>query len=59
MPKIFNDVKVFAGDNFKPASDASIKNIFWENLPDIFFNVYTPAIVSLEIYLINHLEPII
>ena len=46
----FNDVKVFAGDNFAPASDASYKNLVWENLPDpdILFNVYTPTIVSIK-----------
>ena len=46
----FNDVKVFAGDKFYPASDASYKNLVWENLPvpDILFNVDTPTIVSIE-----------
>ena len=47
-PKPFNDVKVFAGDKYYPAADASYKNLVWENLPDILFNVDTPAIVSLE-----------
>ena len=46
----FNDVKVLAGDNFYPASDASYKNMFWENLPvpDILYDEYTPSFVSLE-----------
>ena len=46
--KTFNDVKVFAG--VAPASDASYKNLVWENLPvpDILFNVDTPTIVSIE-----------
>ena len=30
-PRIFKDVKVFAGDNFYIASDASYKNLVWEN----------------------------
>ena len=50
-PMTFNDVKVFAGDNgIIPQSDASYKNLVWENLPvpDILFGFYTPAIVSLE-----------
>ena len=46
----FDEVKVFAGDNFYPASDASYRNLFWENLPvpNIMFHQYTPTIVSLE-----------
>ena len=49
-PMIFNDVKVFAGDDIDSPSDASYKNLVWENLPlpDFLFNFYTPAIVSLE-----------
>ena len=45
---IFSDVKVFAGNDFTPSSYASYKNLVWENLPvpDILFDVYTPAIVS-------------
>ena len=30
-PRIFKDVKVFAGDNFYKPSDASYKNLVWEN----------------------------
>ena len=43
-------MKVFAGDNFDPAADASYKNLVWENLPlpDIMFNVDAPSIVSIE-----------
>ena len=46
--KTHNDVKVFGG--FRSPADASYKNLVWENLPaqEIFFNVHTPAIVSLE-----------
>ena len=42
-------MKVFAGVDTHPPSIANYKNMVWENLPapDIFFNVYTPAIVSL------------
>ena len=45
----FNDVKVFAGDQYFPPADASYKNLFWETIlvSDILFNVYTPPIVSL------------
>ena len=50
----FDDVKVFAGDDYYEPSDASYKNLVWENLPvpDMFnvytHTVYTSAIVSLE-----------
>ena len=47
-PKTFNDVKVFAGDKFAPASDASYKNLVWENLPVPDIHVDTPTIVSIE-----------
>ena len=48
-PKTFNNVKVFAGVDTHPPSIANYKNLVWENLPlpDILFNEYTPAIVSL------------
>ena len=47
---MLKNVKVFAGDNYYPGeANASYKNLFWENLPDILFDVYTPTIVSLEI----------
>ena len=44
-------MKVFAGDKKNPPADASYKNLVWEKVPepDIMFNVYTPAIVSVEI----------
>ena len=29
-PQSFTDVKVFAGDNFYPASDATFNNLIWE-----------------------------
>ena len=43
-------MKVFAGDDFNQPSDASYKNLVWENLPvpDILFHVDTPAMVSLD-----------
>jgi len=31
-PQSFKDVKVFVGDNFYPATDASYNNLMWENL---------------------------
>ena len=31
-PRNFNDVKVFAGDNFFIAADANYRNLIWENL---------------------------
>ena len=51
-PKTFNDAKVFAGVSHaldSRASDASYKNLVWENLPvpDILFHVDTPTIVSI------------
>ena len=47
---ILKNVKVFAGDDYYPGeANASYKNLFWESLPDILFDVYTPTIVSLEI----------
>ena len=30
-PKTFTNVRVFAGDKFKPAADASYRNLLWEN----------------------------
>ena len=49
-PGTFNNVKVFAGDNFYAAADASFKNLVWENLlvPEYLFHPNTPTIVSLE-----------
>ena len=49
-PKTFYDVKVFAGDKYYPALDASYKNLVWINLPvpEILLNRHTPPIVSLE-----------
>ena len=49
----FDEVRVFAGDNFHPSSDASYRNLFWENLPvphTVRTNThqYTPTMVSLE-----------
>ena len=46
----FDDVKVFAGDDFHPAADASYKNLKWENLPvpDVMFHIFTPPLVSLD-----------
>ena len=44
----FDDVKVFAGDDYYEPSDASYKNLVWKNLPvpDISFHVDTPSTVS-------------
>ena len=40
-PRTFSNVKVFAGDNFHPAADASYKNLVWEsswgNYEDLYF----------------------
>ena len=41
-------MKVFAGDQFHSPSDASYKNLFWENLPVPLIYQYTPTLVSLE-----------
>ena len=51
----FNNVRVFAGDNFSPAADASYRNLVWENIPipDFMFrlnfpvHVYSPAMVRI------------
>ena len=31
-PQSFKDVKLFVGDNFYTATDASYKNLIWENI---------------------------
>ena len=31
-PRTFQDVRVFAGDNFYPAADANYRNLVWENI---------------------------
>ena len=31
-PRTFQDVRVFAGDNFYPAADASYRHLVWENI---------------------------
>ena len=31
-PQSFKDVKLFVGDNFYTATDASYKNLMWENI---------------------------
>ena len=48
-------MKVFAGDGHE-ATDASYKNLVWENLPapDIFLTSDTPAVVSLNIIMIKY-----
>ena len=34
-PRMFQDVKVFASDNFHPAADVQYKNLVWKNFnPD-------------------------
>ena len=30
-PETFTNIRVFAGDNLKPAADASYRNLLWEN----------------------------
>ena len=59
-PKSYNDATFSTGDDVDPPSDASYKNLVWENLPvpDFFFNFYTPAIVSLETEIIIQLQRI-
>ena len=48
IESLIEAIKVFAGDDFNPPSDASYKNLVWKNLPvpDILFHVDTPSIVS-------------
>ena len=31
-PRTFQNVKIFAGNNFSPAADATYKNLVWKNL---------------------------
>merc|ERR1719305_2168022 len=38
-PRTFRDVKVFAGDNFHPAADATYRNLVWKNLGRLSGNV--------------------
>ena len=39
-PRIFTNVRVFAGDKVKPAADASYRNLLWENFHvDHSFNI--------------------
>ena len=41
-PRIFTNVRVFAGDKVKPAADASYRNLLWENFHvDHSFNIGT------------------
>ena len=49
-PKSYNDATFSTGDDVDPPSDASYKNLVWENLPvpDILFQREIPTIVSLE-----------
>ena len=40
-PRIFTDLRVLAGDDSRPAADASYKNLFWQNNP------HSPVVVSI------------
>ena len=31
-PRTFQDVRVFAGDNFYPEADGQFRNLIWENI---------------------------
>jgi len=44
-PRTFSNVKVFAGDNFYPAADASYKNLVWESSWDRCPVVACPRLV--------------
>ena len=41
-PILFEDVNVFAGDNFYPAAEADYKNLIWETKGNLFYFDATP-----------------
>ena len=57
-PKTFTNVRVFAGDKFKPAADASYRNLSWENFHvDHSFNIGTKIQKNKEIGTIDSWGP--
>ena len=50
-PQSFKDVKLFVGDNFYTATDASYKNLMWENMGGGEQNTFKgSAILSVELF---------
>ena len=53
--RTFYNLRVFAGDNFFPAADASYRNLVWENIPipdamlrlNFPVHVYSPPMVRI------------
>ena len=57
-PKTVTNVRVFAGDKFKPAADASYRNLVWETFHiDHRLNVGTKVERNKQIGTINSLGP--
>ena len=57
-PKTMTNVRVFAGDKFKPAADASYRNLVWETFHiDHRLNVGTKVEKGKKIATINSLGP--
>ena len=57
-PKIFTYVRVDAGDNLKPAADASYRNLSWENIQvDRSSNIGTKILYDRKIGFIDSLGP--
>ena len=57
-PRIFTNVRVFAGDKVKPAADASYRNLSWENFyVDHSFNIGTKIQENKEIGTIDSWGP--
>ena len=57
-PKTVTNVRVFAGDKFKPAADASYRNLVWETFPiDHRLNVGTKVERGKKIATIDSLGP--
>ena len=52
--RVFNDVRVLAGDDFAPEADATYKNLVWENLQSkhlIFY--FTALCLTYNKYILN------
>ena len=59
-PLSFEDVKVFAGDNFFPASDASYRNLIWEsNAPGVTENFRGGNKVTIPSWCMRDISPLV
>ena len=58
-PKLFTNIRVFAGDKSKQAADASYRNLFWENFHvNHSFNIGTKVQRNKEIGTIDSWGPL-